>query len=302
MLKFWRWFTSPESAPSPATGTRPEVHGVTLDPNGFNELKQCRSGPMVYNRFDVYVGGALQKYGEFSVGELDIFSELIEEGMLVVDAGANIGAHTVEFARLVGPKGTVYAFEPQRLVFQTLCANLAINQLTNVFARQVAVGNISGTIKVPDFHPGKIANFGGVALGAYEKGEDVPLIRLDDLELPQCNFIKVDIEGMEVDFLLGAEKTIRTHRPILFVENDRDENSADLIQLLFDLNYDLYWHLATIFRPGNFFGAVENIFPGVKSVNMLCVPKENPLVVGNLHRVMTTSENSKLALSRGTGG
>jgi hypothetical protein len=106
------------------------------DPGGFNELKMCKSGPMLFNKFDVYVGGSLQKYGEFSVGEQDLFHAILQRGELVVEVGANIGAHTIELARLVGPEGEVHAFEPQRIVFQTLCANLALNQLTNVNASQ----------------------------------------------------------------------------------------------------------------------------------------------------------------------
>src|SRR4030095_11726468 len=102
------------------------------DPASFNELKLCKSGPMLFNKYDIYVGGSLQKYGEFSVGEQDLFQSVVHQGELVVEVGANIGAHTVELARMVGPEGEVHAFEPQRIVFQTLCANLALNQLTNV--------------------------------------------------------------------------------------------------------------------------------------------------------------------------
>ena len=55
------------------------------------------------------------------------------DGYISLDVGANIGCHTVPFAKLVGESGRVVAFEPQRLVFQNLCANLALNALTNVY-------------------------------------------------------------------------------------------------------------------------------------------------------------------------
>ncbi len=115
-----------------------------LDPNGFNALRLCRGGPMLFNKNDVYIGGSLDKYGEFSYSEQEVFGKLLREGMIVVEVGANLGAHTVELARMVGRSGSVHAFEPQRLVFQALCANLALNQCTNVFASQAALGSARG--------------------------------------------------------------------------------------------------------------------------------------------------------------
>ena len=112
-----------------------------VDPAGFNRLRMCRTGPIVYNRFDRYVGASLHRYGEFSHSEQALFEVLVGRGQVVVEVGANIGAHTVVLSRLVGADGEVHAFEPQRIVFQALCANLALNQCTNVWARQMAVGS-----------------------------------------------------------------------------------------------------------------------------------------------------------------
>ncbi len=180
---------------------------IVLDPNGFNELRMCSTGPMLYNKHDIYMGGSLQKYGEFSVGEQVIFSQVVSPGALVVEVGANIGAHTVELARLAGRDGEVHAFEPQRIVFQALCANLALNQCTNVFARQAAVGENAGTITVPPLDPAVRNNFGGVSLQGVTFGESVPLVTLDSLDLPACQLLKVDVEGMEVEVLKGSEQT-----------------------------------------------------------------------------------------------
>src|ERR1700704_2394713 len=113
---------------------------IELDPQGFNEISMCRTGPMLYNKNDAYIGGSLRKYGEFCWLEFeDVLNKVVRPGELVVDAGANIGTHPVEFSRLVGPEGAVFAFEPQRLVFQALCANIAINQCVNVMAYREAL-------------------------------------------------------------------------------------------------------------------------------------------------------------------
>ena len=88
---------------------------------------------MLYNEHDIYIGRSLDLYGEFSEGECDVFRQLIQPGWTVLELGANIGSHTVFLAKRVGPSGRVIAFEPQRIVFQTLCANIALNNLLNVF-------------------------------------------------------------------------------------------------------------------------------------------------------------------------
>ena len=262
-----------------------------LDPNGFNELALTRSGPMVYNKNDIYVGGSLSKYGEFSVAEQVIFDQLIKPGMLIVEVGANIGAHTVDLARMVGAHGEVHAFEPQRIVFQTLCANLALNQCTNVFARQVAVGAEPGTIMVPPVDPGTRNNFGGISLGVFAGGESVPTITLDSLDLPACHLIKIDVEGMEVEVLQGAGKTIDMYRPFLYVENDRESRSEELLTLIERLDYIAYWHLARLYNPNNFAGDPEDVFPGIVSINVFCVPRETKYPVNGLRRVSSATDS-----------
>src|SRR5579862_896137 len=103
----------------------------------FNRLKDCRHGRMLFNVNDQYVGRSLDLYGEYSEGEIDFFKQVVQPGDTVLEIGANIGSHTVFFAKAVGREGTVQAFEPQRLIFQTLCANIALNNLENVKTYQV---------------------------------------------------------------------------------------------------------------------------------------------------------------------
>jgi len=263
---------------------------IQLDPGGFNELRMCRSGPMLYNKHDIYIGGALKTYAEFSVGEQDVFRRFLSPGNIAVEVGANLGAHTVDISKLVGANGEVHAFEPQRIVFQTLCANLALNQCTNVYARQAALGAQPGTILVPAMDPAVRFNFGGVTLVDADHGEPVPLMCLDSLDLPMCNFIKVDVEGMEVEVLKGALKTIDDYRPTMYLENDRDERSQELLSLVLSLEYDIYWHLPRVFNPDNLCGVKEDIFKGVVSINVLCIPKEVELKVQGLRKVVSADE------------
>ena len=243
-------------------------------PSPHLHLKHCRHGVMLYNIRDKYIGGSLDRYGEFSELEAQLFSGLIKPGMLVVEVGANIGAHTVHLAKLVGENGGVVAIEPQRVIFQMLCANLALNGIENTDAKCLAVGAAPGEIVVPRVDYRRGGNFGGISLGA-DDGDVVEMITLDNLMLPACHMIKIDVEGMEKPVLDGARQTIARFRPYLYVEDDRLDKHAELIATLFDLGYRLWWHRPWLFNPGNFAGNSENIFPNIASFNLICLPRES---------------------------
>ncbi|MFM7610383.1 MAG: FkbM family methyltransferase [Alphaproteobacteria bacterium] len=242
-------------------------------PSPHLRLKNCRHGVMLYSARDKYVGGSLDRYGEFSELEAQLFSGLINPGMLVLEIGANIGAHTVHLAKLVGENGGVVAFEAQRVIFQMLCANLALNGIENTDAKCLAVGAAPGEIVVPRMDYRGDNNFGGVALGG-EDGDVVEMIAIDNLMLPACHMIKIDVEGMEKQVLDGARETITRFRPYLYVEDDRRDKHAELVATLFDLDYRMWWHMPWLYNPANVAGDSENIFPGIASFNLICLPRE----------------------------
>ena len=231
-------------------------------------LKHCRYGPMLYLANDLYVGRSLDLYGEWSEGEMDLLRQVIRPGNVVLDIGANIGSHTLFFAQATGPKGAVLAFEPQRMIFQILCGNVALNGLSNVHTHRAALGRRPGSIRVPLLDVAAEQNFGALSLDNIETGESVELKTIDSLGLPACHVIKIDVEGMEGEVIAGGEATIGRFRPILYVENERQDRSADLIDQLFSLGYRLYWHTLPMFNPNNYFGSSENVFGDMASFNM----------------------------------
>lgn len=264
---------------------------IELNPYGFNAVRMCRWGPMIYNKNDLYVGRSIAKYGEYSWHEQNVFAQLLKPGAVIVEVGANIGAHTIPLSRLAGPQGAVLAFEPERIVFQTLCANLAINNCANVWAMHQAVGASNGMIQVPAVDPMAANNFGGMSLVGASGGADiVPLRTIDSLQLGACNAIKADVEGMEIDVLRGAAQTIAQFRPLIYVENDRVEKSAELIELLLKHNYELYWHTPALFNRDNFAGDPENVFGTIVSINMLCFPSESKPNAEGFRRITSPAD------------
>ena len=241
------------------------------DFEAFNRQKACRHGQMLYNIHDTFIGRALDLYGEYCEGEIDVFRQIVRPGSLVVEVGANIGTHTVFLAQQVTGSGMVVAFEPQRIVFQTLCANLVLNDVRNVFCFQQGVGAKAGSLVVPPLDYTSENNFGCVALRNYQSGEQVPVVRLDDLDLPACHFLKIDVEGMEQEVLEGAVNLISRYKPVMYVENDLPHKAETLTRFIESLSYKMYWHRPAYFNPRNFFGNRENVFPEYVAINMVCI-------------------------------
>ena len=262
----------------------PAVPAPLLE-NQHVRLKACRHGPMTFMTGDRYVGRSFDLYGEYAEDEWRMLDQILKPGMVALDIGANIGAHTVPMAQKVGPQGRVLAFEPQRQVFQLLAANVALNALANVIARHAAVGAAAGEITVPLIDYGKGGNFGGVALGGYDSGEPVPVLTVDGLALAHCHLMKIDVEGMENAVLEGAAETISHLRPVLYIENDRRERSEELLSRLLGMDYRLYWHLPRLYSAENFFANPENVFDNLVSRNVLCLPKEREITVVDMQEI-----------------
>lgn len=273
---FWRRARGDRDKPVPPETAHGGLAALPADVEGMNLLLECRHGRMLFNRHDIYVGRSLLTYGEFSELESVVLRQLVQSGDVVVEIGANIGAHTVALAKAAGPSGQVIAVEPQRIVHQLLCANVALNDLVNVRCLHAAAGAAPGEIRVPHIDYARDNNFGGLALGAYRDGEAVPVVTLDGLALSKVRVLKIDVEGMEIEVLRGALQTIRRDGPAIYIENDREEHSAALIRLLDAEGYAMYWHTPPLFNPENWFGVRDNVFGDIVSRNMLCFPRAVP--------------------------
>ena len=250
----------------------------------FNVLTDSRYGQMLYNRFDAYVGASVAEYGEFSPGEGRLFAQIITPDMLVIEVGANVGALTLALAKHARH---VIALEPQLHPFYLLCANVALNSVDNVTCMNRAAGANIGTVYFPNVDPSQPCNFGG---GHPESKSDttypVPCITLDIFQNDPVDFIKIDVEGQERAVIVGAYELLQRKRPVLYVENDREEHSAGLIKdLRHTFKYDLFWHKPPLYEPGNWKGSTADLWPGIGSFNMLCIPKERGIVPEGMTRV-----------------
>jgi hypothetical protein len=244
------------------------------------QLKACKYGWMLFS--GPYIGKCFDLYGEYSESEVSMMRAFLHGGNTVIDVGANIGDLTVPLAKIVGNGGRVYAVESNPETFNVLCANLALNGLYNVKPINAFVAAAES------------ANTAGVwGKNAYT-GQIWPpqFMSLDSLNLPACHLLKIDVDGKELDVLISAADLIKTHRPILYFENDRREASAPLLAHALALDYDLYWHRAPIFSSSNFFGQPKNHWApkNIVSVMILGLPSERGLKAADLQQVKHANE------------
>lgn len=160
-----------------------------------------------------------------------LIKSLIKPGDVVLDIGANVGLHTVNFARATGPEGHVYAFEPVARMAERNSLNCALNGLANVTIVDCALGDENGAVamNVNTSDGGMEGTSSLLETVHVEKRpqhyetQEVRIRRLDDLieelgPLSRLDFIKMDTEGFEPMVLKGAMETLRRHRPAMIIE------------------------------------------------------------------------------------
>ena len=229
-------------------------------------LTATNHGSMLVNRNDFHttpnggygVGYQLFKNSSFDPFEIDFALQLLEirksqygEGVVAIDCGANIGAHTVEWAKLMYGWGEVLAIEAQERVFYALAGNITMNNCFNARAIWAAVGAENGEIGVPVPDYLSPSSFGSLEIRKrasnefigqaidYDKPQLTRLMTIDSLGLARVDFIKIDIEGMELEALLGAAETIRRCLPSLLIEKIKSDEDR-LSEMLITWGYQLF--------------------------------------------------------------
>lgn len=240
-------------------------------PQRYNYVTQTRYGTLIYNKNDLRIGRSIELYGEYCERAIIVYDQILAAGHIVIDVGSNIGSQTLFFARKVGPEGCVLAFEPQRLAYQTLCGNMAINSITNVHCWNAAVGDHRGEICVPRLDHEQETDLSSLEIGGTV-GDRVPVIELDGMNLPRCNLIRIALPGMECAVLDGAAALLQRLKPIVHITSQLDPvRETKLLERLNELGYSAYWHTAELFNPLNHAGNSENVFGTQADRCLLCV-------------------------------
>jgi FkbM family methyltransferase len=240
----------------------------TLRPIAF-VLASTNHGSMLVNRHDYRltqntdgygVGHQLLNTSAFDPQEIQSTVQLLMsrkqnfgDGVVAIDCGANIGTHTIEWAQAMHGWGEVIAFEAQERIYYALAGNIALNNCFNAKAIYAAVGNGKGEILVPVPNYFLPSSFGSLELrkqGTTEFiGQEIDytetncvrteMLSIDHLNLKRLDFIKIDVEGMEMETLVGAEKSIRKYKPQLMIEKIKS-NEKDLRKFVENFGYQIF--------------------------------------------------------------
>jgi FkbM family methyltransferase len=205
-------------------------------------------GTLIVNRFDHHSVATGGEYGvgfqlldkashdapevNMALSLLDLRRQYHGDGVVAVDCGANIGVHTVEWAKHMSGWGSVIALEAQERIFYALAGNMAINNCFNARAIHTAVASQPGKMKIPQPDYLTAASFGSLELKKTDKTEfigqsidyseskmvEVQTVSLDSLAFGRVDLIKMDIEGMELEALAGATACITSRQPVLIIE------------------------------------------------------------------------------------
>ena len=253
------------------------------------ETVNARHGKFSVLKNDIYIAKSMLAYGEYSEHEIELFRKILTAGNVAIEVGANIGAHTVPLGHIVGRNGRLYAFEPQALIFTLLQDNITQNDLTQVTAHQLALGDTLSQILVPRLDPKSRNNFGGISLNTDqyvpETSDQIAVSTVDALALDTCQLIKADVEGMELQVVKGAIETIQRCNPYLYLENDRKNQSTKLVSFVKQLGYRVFAHVPPLYNPNNYLGNQKNLFGDIRSLNILCVPHGKPPLIEPLPEI-----------------
>jgi FkbM family methyltransferase len=215
------------------------------------EIIQTNHGNFLINEYDL-IGSYIKHVGNWEIYLYDFYSKVLDKDDICVDAGANLGYHSIQFGFL---SKKVYAFEPQSLVFNQLCANILFNGLDNIILpHKLALGDKKSTQQMWD-----IENEGWCGNGMYNWGgrgiehkdssftsdrirehDQIEVIPLDSLNIPKCDLFKIDIQGYEYYAFLGAKDLIQKHKPIILLENGTTDMDKLTLEFLKNIGYENY--------------------------------------------------------------
>ncbi len=180
---------------------------------------KIKAGPLQGYRISLLSGSGFIS-GNYEPEKTDVILNNVKTSDIVLDVGAHIGYFTMLMAKLVGGSGHIYSFEPRPLNYKMLENNIKTNKLTNVTIKTLAIGNKTGKVNfdaTTGTGTGHISKDGNITV------EITTVDKFCKDENITPSFIKIDIEGGEVEALKGAEQTIENYKPKILLATHGDK-------------------------------------------------------------------------------
>lgn len=164
---------------------------------------------------------SLYETGTYEKGILDFIQKNFNEKGVFLDVGANIGLMSI-YAAHNFPSAKVLAYEAHPETYRILESNISLNHKKNIKTYQMAAGAHTGMVEIFDNWS---VNRGGASTKYGDPGSsgiNVDMVVLDEVLDEEPTMIKIDVEGAELDVLMGLKKTIEKSHPVLIVEVSKD--------------------------------------------------------------------------------
>ena len=239
---------------------------------------------------DYIIGASIALYGEYTQVEVDLLANFINADSVVYDVGGNIGYHTVAFASMAKE---VHSFEPNDRNYLLLEKNT--QAFNNVKLYHSACSDVVGESFISDYDTTSPGNYGECMMS--DSGQPCKTVRIDDLDLPKPDVIKIDVEGHELKVFQGASKTIMKHRPVIFYESMHGTGFDIIYDTLKNLGYTIYYFPASNYNADNFKKNEQNVFGTGGVMNCIALPANKGKIDG-LPEMLDRTDNYNIALGR----
>lgn len=230
--------------------------------------------------------------GGFEVATLKQYATLVKPGDTVLDIGANIGAHALPLAKLVGNEGRVVAFEPTDYAFAKMKKNIALNETLGrrIDARQVMlVSDASIAVKPASIYSSwpleSTDDLNEDHLGRLMPTDGAELTTIDQMfadgQFSKISFIKLDVDGNEYAVLKGAAVCLKKFTPVIMLElapyvyRDKPEEFSALLNFLFGYGYILKEAITGKLLPRTAEG-IRTVIRSGCGMNVLATPTSTP--------------------------
>lgn len=228
--------------------------------------------------------------GSFEPNTVRCYGNIVKHGDTVLDVGANIGAHTLQFARIVGDSGVVIAFEPTDYAFFKLRQNLLKNPKisTRVKCLQLMLIDKDEGVTPPNLYSSwpleKNKDLHAEHQGKLMSTKNASATTLDavmlNLKVGRIDFIKIDIDGFECEMLRGARQTLKKWRPKIIMEiapyvlEEHGASVEELLSVLHAYEYSIFsLDNKTEFPMDS--SKIRALIPRGSSLNVIAMAKGN---------------------------
>jgi FkbM family methyltransferase len=216
--------------------------GLTKCKSINSDILQCSDGNKKFycSPHDTIVSGNLCAGIPWEGFMHKYFQTHSNKNKVALDIGANIGTHTIYLSDYFGK---VHAFEPQTSVYKLLDSNIKLNKCTNIHAHNFGLGSSNTFAHMEKYDLTKPNNQGAIGIDktGLSGGEKIQVRVLDELGITNIGFIKIDVEGYELDVLKGGINTIKRSKPVIIIElNHKTKDTRDeIVKILKSLDYTL---------------------------------------------------------------